>query len=106
MPRFKTICPRCSRTGELMHNTKPKANCGDCLIEAVEVVALTVTAVPTKPVCDECGSDDVKADAYAEWCVESQTWEISATFEKGSVCESCGGECSLKWVYVDTGDEV
>jgi hypothetical protein len=53
-----------------------------------------------KPVCRECGSDDVRADAYAVWNVEAQEWEVSATFDKGSVCEKCGGECSLKWIEV------
>ena len=55
-----------------------------------------------KPVCAECGSDDVRADAYAEWNVDTQQWEVSATFDKGAVCETCGGECSLKWVTLPT----
>lgn len=52
----------------------------------------------TKPVCAECGSDEVSADAYARWCVETQQWEVSQTFDKGAVCENCSGECSLEWV--------
>jgi hypothetical protein len=55
----------------------------------------------TKPVWRDCGSDDVRADAYAIWNVEAQEWELSATFDKGSVCEACGGECSLKWIEIE-----
>lgn len=51
-----------------------------------------------KPVCSECGSDDVRADAYAAWNTEVQDWELTQTFDKGSVCESCGGGCSFEWV--------
>lgn len=104
--RFKTVCPRCKREGEIAADAKPTASCGDCLMERVEVVTLTVTAVPQKPVCSECGSDDVKADAYAEWRVDLQEWQVQNTFDKGSVCEDCGGECRLNWVYADTGEEV
>lgn len=55
---------------------------------------------PEKPICAECGSDDVRADAYAAWSVETQQWEIVTTFDN-SDCEECGGECSLKWVDAD-----
>lgn len=53
-----------------------------------------------KPICRACKSDDVRADAYAEWNVEKQEWEISATFDKGAVCETCGGETRLEWVNI------
>lgn len=55
-------------------------------------------AKPTKPICERCGSEDVRADAYAGWDVQAQRWDVVATFDKGSVCENCGGECRLKWV--------
>jgi hypothetical protein len=52
-----------------------------------------------KPVCVYCGSDEVYADAYAAWDVESQKWELARdVFDKGSVCEVCRGETSYKWV--------
>lgn len=44
-----------------------------------------------KMVCGRCGSEEVRADAYAEWNIETQEWEISNVFDKGSVCE--GDEC-------------
>lgn len=50
------------------------------------------------PVCSTCGSDDVRCDAYGAWDAKEQRWELSASFEKGSVCEDCGGECSVLWI--------
>lgn len=49
-------------------------------------------------VCGTCGSDDVRADAYAEWNEELQQWEVSAVFDKGAVCEPCGGETRIEEV--------
>lgn len=54
-----------------------------------------------KPVCRKCGSDDVLADAYAAWNVERQEWQLQTTFDKGSVCNACSGECRIKWVNTD-----
>jgi hypothetical protein len=48
-----------------------------------------------KMVCEICGSDDVLADAYAEWNVETQEWELQNTFDKGSWCNACDGECRI-----------
>jgi len=47
-----------------------------------------------KMVCTECGSDDVRCDAYAIWSVPNQQWELLTTFDNTD-CENCGGECSL-----------
>lgn len=60
----------------------------------------------TKPVCAKCGSDDVRADAYAAWNMDSQEWELTATFDDGSVCEVCGEECDLEWAEAAEGDHV
>lgn len=54
-----------------------------------------------KPVCANCGSDDVKADAYADWNIETQRWEVANIFDKGSYCCTCDGECRLEWVEVE-----
>jgi hypothetical protein len=51
-----------------------------------------------KPVCSSCGSDNVKADAWAVWDVAAQQWTLSETFEKPAICENCDGECSIEWV--------
>jgi hypothetical protein len=53
-----------------------------------------------KIVCATCGSDDVRADAFAYWSVERQEWELAATFDKGAVCEKCGEECTLLEVEI------
>jgi hypothetical protein len=59
-----------------------------------------------KPVCAECGSDHVRADAYAVWDIENQQWQLSATFDKGSVCETCeSDECRIEWVDVDQDEK-
>lgn len=46
-------------------------------------------------VCAECGSDDVRRDAFAEWSVENQEWELAAVLDQG-YCETCGGEADLE----------
>src|SRR3990167_2470355 len=58
-----------------------------------------------KPVCATCGSDDVKVDAYAVWDHVTQEWLLATTFDKGAVCEVCGGETRLKDVPL-IGDEL
>lgn len=49
------------------------------------------------PYCSECGSKDVKADAWAEWDENKGEWVLAQTFESTTHCEDCGGECSLSW---------
>lgn len=56
---------------------------------------------PQKPTCSECGSDDVRADAFAAWDADSQQWEVSETYDKGGCCEGCGrSDIRFKWVNV------
>ena len=49
-----------------------------------------------KMVCAHCGSDDVRADAYAGWDVEAQKWELAQTFDKGAYCNQCDGETRIE----------
>jgi hypothetical protein len=49
-----------------------------------------------KMVCSQCGSEDVFADSYAQWDVESQSWEIAQTFDKGAYCNKCDGETRIE----------
>ncbi len=51
-----------------------------------------------KPTCSECGSDDILNDAYAEWDNDGQSWILQQVFDKGAICQDCGGETSLDWV--------
>ena len=48
------------------------------------------------PVCESCGSSDVKCDAWAVWDARAQEWEVGETFDMAH-CETCGNECSLAW---------
>jgi hypothetical protein len=54
-----------------------------------------------KMVCADCGSDDVLADAYAEWDVASQKWELQNTFYKGAYCNACEAETRLDEQEID-----
>ncbi len=56
-----------------------------------------------KPICSECGNDDILNDAYAEWDMDTQSWIIQQVFDKGAICQDCEGETSLEWVRFDMG---
>ena len=72
-----------------------KVTCEDCL------KALNINTDESEPkskvtfVCSHCKSESVKADAYAEWNVEEQKWEVSSTFDKGAYCYDCDGPTRL-----------
>jgi hypothetical protein len=52
--------------------------------------------------CTTCRSSEVKADAFAEWNVETQQWELADWFDKGSWCDRCEQTTTLEDVlYVD-----
>lgn len=53
-----------------------------------------------KPICQECGSDDVSFDAAAVWNQETQEYELSSTFDSGG-CRNCEQE----FKHVDWVDE-
>jgi hypothetical protein len=56
---------------------------------------------PVKMVCRHCGSENVLADAYVQWNVPHQCWEIQNVFGSGHYCEDCDGECKLDEVECD-----
>lgn len=43
-------------------------------------------------ICKDCGSDDVVADAYASWNVDTQSWEVSGVYDKDNYCNNCDEE--------------
>lgn len=45
-------------------------------------------------VCKTCRSEDVGRDAWAQWDVESQQWQIQNVMSQG-FCFSCEGETIL-----------
>ena len=52
-------------------------------------------------VCKTCGSEEVSKDATARWNVESQEWELSATYDKPNFCETCEGETSIDEIEIN-----
>ena len=60
-------------------------------------MAETPTALKPRPVnftCSKCGSDDVVSDAWAEWSVEEQQWQLGQVFDQ-TFCLACESDCSL-----------
>lgn len=53
-----------------------------------------------KMICGHCGGENVQADAYAHWNVETQQWELTNTFDKGAICDDCDGETRIKEVII------
>lgn len=51
---------------------------------------------PVRMVCATCGSDDVLADAYAEWDFHNQCWTVQSVMDKRHHCNACDGECSIE----------
>ena len=45
----------------------------------------------TRMVCAECGSENVKVDAWASWNSELANWEVESTQDAGW-CDQCEGE--------------
>jgi hypothetical protein len=52
-------------------------------------------------VCGTCGSDNISRDAWADWSVKAQQWELGTVFDYGH-CHKCGGESRL--VEVELND--
>lgn len=44
--------------------------------------------------CSECGSRDVRIDAWAEWDILTQRWILSETYDN-AYCRDCEGETTL-----------
>lgn len=47
---------------------------------------------PLVKVCSECGSDDIVADAFAQWDKEQQRWTVAAIMDSGHSCNACGAD--------------
>jgi hypothetical protein len=54
-------------------------------------------------VCDECGSEDVLADAYAQWDIDQQDWVVANVFDKGAFCPDCDGDARIAEVELGDG---
>lgn len=46
-------------------------------------------------ICSQCGSDDVKRDAWATWDEDAQQWVLDNVFDE-AWCDACEGSTSLE----------
>ena len=46
-------------------------------------------------VCEDCGSEQVTRDAWAEWNVETQDWHLGAVFDY-AYCHRCQREARIE----------
>lgn len=53
-----------------------------------------------KPICPACGSDEIRADSFAEWNIEEQQWQLSSTYDD-CYCENCDRTGRPQWVKVE-----
>lgn len=54
----------------------------------------TATVKRIEIACKECGSTDVRRDAWAIWDTENQEWGLGEVFDQG-FCSKCEGEAKL-----------
>ena len=57
----------------------------------------TSPATRSTPVCAACQSDDIIAQATAQWSNESQDWELATTFGQPAHCNTCNCPCGIVW---------
>ncbi len=56
----------------------------------------------TKPVCPECGSDDIQLDAQVTWDAIRQDWDVHNVNETGGWCVACDDEFKYaEWTDAD-----
>ena len=53
-----------------------------------------------KYICTECGSDNIKWDAWAAYNEETQEMELDNWFDN-TYCIECDGECSINKVPME-----
>jgi hypothetical protein len=46
-------------------------------------------------VCEDCGSEEVSRDAWADWNVKTQDWELGAVFDY-AYCHRCQGDARIE----------
>jgi hypothetical protein len=51
-------------------------------------------------VCEHCGSEHVTRDAWAEWNVETQDWQLGAVFDY-AYCHRCQGDAHIEERPID-----
>lgn len=56
-------------------------------------------------ICKKCGSQDVRKDAYAEWCPDNGDWVLHSTYDH-CICEWCENESDLQEINEATQLEI
>jgi ribosomal protein L37AE/L43A len=56
-----------------------------------------------KYVCSNCGSENVRRDAWATWDVETQSWELAVVFQAGFY-DDCDDVASLDAIEIDRAE--
>lgn len=52
---------------------------------------------PEKPVCENCGSDDVSLEGTASWDNVAQDWVLGSTHDQG-FCNTCDTDSYFTYV--------
>ncbi len=55
---------------------------------------LRLSAHAVRKCCSECGGENVRVDAWAEWDVQAQRWELHSSYDN-TWCEDCECEVSI-----------
>lgn len=56
-------------------------------------------------ICSRCGSDNVRADAYAAWDSEQGDWVLHSVYD-ARICENCEGSSTLLEIDEETDLEI
>ena len=56
-------------------------------------------------ICGKCGSDNVRADAYAAWDSEEGVWVLHTVYDE-RYCEVCDSSTNLLEIHEETGMEI
>ena len=50
-----------------------------------------------KPVCADCGSDNVQMDASCNWDNDKQEWVLGSVYDD-AFCQECDNTAKLNWL--------
>jgi hypothetical protein len=64
-----------------------------------EKIMAASLAKKVKPVCNHCGSEDIRIEAFVEWNAAKQAWNVREVTDN-IVCNECGKDCKPKWILV------
>ncbi len=89
------------RLGKDMQVSTVECNDQDEVIRICSDVTPSNEVKPlTMPVCTECGSHKVRADALADYDVKAQDWVLSIAYPDEMDCADCEAPCKVKYIQV------